>query len=127
MIPKFEGSLGRTTLISEVSGTPGTLGLMGPSLAIERAVGKSRNRGARDNAQVTVLRKISDQLVGYVKIVSPPRGQMLAANLAATCDARSQLNHGWTVGGEKVMTIAKLLKEMVGTRRLELLTSTVSR
>ncbi len=29
MILKFEGSLGRPTLISEVSGTPGTLSLMG--------------------------------------------------------------------------------------------------
>jgi hypothetical protein len=37
MILKFEGSLGRPTLISEVSGTPGTLSLMGPSPAIEPA------------------------------------------------------------------------------------------
>jgi hypothetical protein len=29
MILKFEGSLGRPTFISEVSGTPGTLSLMG--------------------------------------------------------------------------------------------------
>jgi hypothetical protein len=35
--------------------------------------------------------------------------------------------HGWKAGGDFLLTWRKPLKNMVGTRRLELLTSTVSK
>ena len=51
-----------------------------------------------------------------------------ASGFLATAGYRSsELNHGWRLGGEKYVTIAKAKKNMVGTRRLELLTSTVSK
>ena len=55
------------------------------------------------------------------------QGQALAAFLQPPVTAAVELINGWKLGGGNCVITVNLKKRMVGTRRLELLTSTVSR